>query len=148
MEMFSQLRRCVRWRDPRRCVPLVRLPQNLSNVSAIARRRPSDGNAKMVGSAYVGANTPIISLFQPVLRRPPQPFGELAHHVAKQQQGRGPDQRRYEIGDLEWPVRHLENAGGERHRSPQWPEEPADEDRRYAPFFHERLTARQDLGIT
>src|SRR6266511_4905562 len=115
--------------------------------SAIARRRQGDGSAKMLWSTYVGKTPPSSAYSSLPLRHPPQPFGELAHHVADQQQGGRPDQRRDEIGDLERPVGHFENAGGERHRGPQRPEEPADEDRGHAPFFHERLAARQDLGI-
>src|SRR6202023_1551117 len=84
---------------------------------------------------------------RPGLDRAPDPFGDLRDHVAEQQQRRGPDERRNEIGDLELPVRHFEYAGRERHRRPQRTEEAADEDARHAPPLHEGLAARQDLGI-
>src|SRR5487761_2514851 len=78
----------------------------------------------------------------------PEPSRDPGKHVAEQQQHRRPDQRRQEIGYLKTPVRHLEYAGRKRHRGPQRPEKPADENARHAPLFHEGLSARQELRET
>src|ERR1700732_912732 len=57
----------------------------------------------------------------------PNPFCDLRNHVAEQQQRRRPDECRYEIGELKAPVRHLEDAGRQRHRGAQRSENPPDE---------------------
>src|SRR5258708_11803119 len=96
-------------------------------------------------------NPPAGGLFRPARRpsnRAPQPFGNLRDHVAEQQQRRRPDQRRYEIGDLKLPVRHLEYPGGQRHRGAQRSEKSPDKNARYAPFPHKLLAARQYLRVT
>lgn len=45
----------------------------------------------------------------------PDPFHNPRHHIAEQQERCRPYQRRDEIGGLKAPIRHLENAGGQRH---------------------------------
>ena len=65
----------------------------------------------------------------------------------RRQQHRRPDESRGEIGDLERPPRHFENAGGQRHRGAQRPEEPADENRSDALFRDKRVPARKRSGI-
>ena len=52
---------------------------------------------------------------------------------------RRPDEGGGEIGDLERPARHLEDAGDQRHRGAQRPEEAADEDARTPQFLDEGL---------
>src|SRR3954465_6139572 len=98
----------------------------MSSASFLAAFRPQRDDAVCrltpAPQAYSGK---VFSLSD----HPPKPFGEFADDVAEQQQRRRPDQRRDEIGDLELPVRHLENPGGQRHRRPQRSEEPADENR-------------------
>src|SRR4051812_20686216 len=54
---------------------------------------------------------------------PPEPFHGLRDDVAEQQERRRPDQCGDEIGGLKAPVRHFENAGGERHGGAQGAEE-------------------------
>src|SRR4051812_16923456 len=56
----------------------------------------------------------------------PDPFDDLRNHVAEQQQRRRPDERRKKVRHLKAAVRHFEDAGGERHRSPQRTEEAPD----------------------
>src|SRR2546430_17270351 len=73
---------------------------------------------------YAQPTTPRLSFFFfLMIRRPPRstlfPYttlfrSNLPDHVAEQQQRRRPDQRRDEIGDLERPVRHHEDAGRQR----------------------------------
>src|SRR6266849_5390211 len=87
----------------------------LTSVSAPARQFGCDCNAPCLRG--LTPRSPVYSGL--ALDRPPQPFGDLRDDVAEQQQGRRPDQRRYEIGELEAPIRHLEYHGGKRHRGPQ-----------------------------
>src|ERR1700742_3580511 len=92
--------------------------------------------------------TPIPPIYSGAIsNRAPQPFGDLPDHVAEQQQCRRPDQRRYEIGELEMPVRHLEYSGCERHRGAQRTEKSSNEDAGGAPFFYEGFAARQYFRI-
>ena len=71
----------------------------------------------------------------------------FADNVAGGEQHRGPHERRREIGDLEAPERHLENAGDQRHRGAQRPEEAADEDAERAPFLDERFALRDEVRM-
>ena len=58
-----------------------------------------------------------------------------------------PTGSRGEIGELEMPPRHRENAGDERHRGAQRPEEAADEDGEHAPAADEGLALGKQIGM-
>src|SRR5215813_7680920 len=77
----------------------------------------------------------------------PDPPDEFAHEVSERQQHRSPEECRGEIGDLEAPEWHLEDAGDERDRGAQRSEESADDDRQRSPSLHERLTFRNELRV-
>src|SRR5262245_19770894 len=78
----------------------------------------------------------------------PHPPYRLGDHVTEREQHRGPHEGRREVRDLEAPERHREDAGDERHRGTQWPEETADEDPGRAPFLHERLALGDQLRMS
>src|SRR5438105_2610262 len=68
-------------------------------------------------------------------------------NVAQGKQHGSPNERRAEVGSLELPRRHPEDAGDQRDRGAQRSEETADEDREYAPALHERFALRQQFGM-
>src|SRR5215471_17022040 len=82
-----------------------------------------------------------------IVRLPPDPLENLAHHIAQGEQHGSPNERRTEIRGLELPPRHPENAGDQRNRGAQRPEKTADEDRKRPPALHERFTLGQQFGM-
>src|SRR6266540_6284052 len=77
----------------------------------------------------------------------PNKCNELREEIADGQQDRSPHECGAEIGELETPIRHLENTGDKRHRCPQRTEEAADEDGEHSPFAHEGLTTRDQFWV-
>src|SRR5262252_3701136 len=78
---------------------------------------------------------------------PPEPVEDLRPRIAERQQHSGPDQRRTDVGILEGPEGHGEDAGGEGHRRAEGSEEPPQEDAGDPPLLDEGLALREQVWM-
>src|SRR5688572_12790997 len=85
---------------------------------------------------------PVIANWSPSPGRGPcsgEPFIDVESEIAEDQKHPGPYKCRYDIGDLKMPIIHFQNAGDQRHRSPQGPEEAANKNSQNSPALHEGM---------